>query len=164
MSDIFSHAAPTAQPDIESVNSLPPLETVVVVPVPVEHAFAGFTECLHLWWPFEVRSCYGAGSYAAFEADVLLETAEDGRSTPWGAIHTWEPLESLTMTWHAARPVAHQTLLAVRFQPEGNERTKVIVTQSGWADLQTAVDQRHEDERLWSAAMGRYARFMGGNA
>lgn len=164
MSDIFSHAQPVPVPGDGTGAEMEAVEIAVVVPVPREHAFAGFTESLHLWWPFAARSFFGEDSYAGFETDVLVETAADGRTAAWGTVRSWDPGRSLSMSWYPARPASQECVLDVVFRAVGTEGTRVQVTQAGWPASSDAARQRPEDESLWNEALGRYARFMGADA
>lgn len=56
MSSLFSHAQDPSESDSDSANDpLAPVVNTVVVPGSVAHAFAGFTDHTHLWWPLENR-------------------------------------------------------------------------------------------------------------
>lgn len=91
MDNLFSHADDAIPGTAESRDSLDPVICTVTVPGPVAQAFAGFTDHTHLWWPLESHGVYGAGSYVEFEENLILETADDGRTTIWGTIDDWQP-------------------------------------------------------------------------
>ncbi|MEQ7736099.1 hypothetical protein, partial [Escherichia coli] len=101
MSSLFSHGQDPE--DSETHPASEPLEPVVakvVVPGNVAHAFAGFTDHTHLWWPLESNGVYGADSYVEFEENLILETADDGRTSIWGTLDEWHPPFSFHATWH----------------------------------------------------------------
>ena len=86
MDNLFSHAAPDADdtPEPAAADGLDPVVYSVTVPGAVARAFVGFTEHTHLWWPLEEHGVFGAGSYVEFEENLILETADDGRTAVWG--------------------------------------------------------------------------------
>ena len=90
MDNLFSHA-PSGAPEPAAADELDPVVVSVVVPGAVARAFMGFTEHTHLWWPLEDHSVYGAGSYVEFEENLIMETADDGRTAVWGSIDDWQP-------------------------------------------------------------------------
>ncbi len=85
MDGLFSHAASSGD-DSEVSAPLPELIHSVSVPVPVDQAFEGFTDYIHLWWPLNVYSHYGPGSHVSFSQGQLLEESEEGQQHLWGSV------------------------------------------------------------------------------
>ena len=82
MDNLFSHAASDAAetPEPAAADGLDPVVCTLIVPGAVARAFVGFTEHTHLWWPLGEHSVFGAGSYVEFEENLVLESADDGRT------------------------------------------------------------------------------------
>ena len=121
MCSIFSHAQdPSGEDSRPAVEPLEPVVNTIVVPGPVARAFAGFTDHTHLWWPLEQHGVYGAGSYVEFEENLILETADDGRTSIWGTLDDWQPPLSFHATWHPGTTALWSTELLVVFRAVGN--------------------------------------------
>jgi hypothetical protein len=161
MSSLFSHAQEPSGNDRHSgLEMLDPVVATVVVPGSVAHAFAGFTDHTHLWWPLESHGVYGAGSYVEFEENLILETADDGRTTIWGTLDDWQPPLSFHATWHPGSTALWSTELLVVFRsvPEGVE---VRLFHEGWEGAEDPAATRAKYSAAWPEILGRYARFMG---
>jgi hypothetical protein len=134
---------------------------VVTVPVPVSKAFIGFTEHTHLWWPLGDHSVFGAGSYVEFEENLILETADDGRTAIWGSIDDWQPPMSFHAAWHPGTTALWSTELRVSFRAVG-AGTEVRLVQDGWEGTEDPAGSRADYEEEWPEVLTRFARFMGG--
>ncbi len=161
MDNLFSHAA--AAPDPEPANGLEPVVCTVVVPGSVARAFMGFTEHTHLWWPLEGHSVYGSGSYVEFEENLVLETAEDGRTAVWGSIDDWQPPLSFHASWHPGMQALWSTELRVAFRAV-EEGTELRLVHSGWEGAQKPAAARAEYQAGWPGVLQSFVRFMGGSA
>jgi hypothetical protein len=159
MDNLFSHAA--AAPEPESSDELDPVACTVVVPGTVARAFVGFTEHTHLWWPLEDRSVYGLGSYVEFEENLILETADDGRTAIWGSIDDWQPPLSFHASWHPGTQALWSTELRVAFRAVKGG-TELRLVHSGWEGAQDPVATRAEYLAGWPGVLQRFVRFMGG--
>ncbi|MGW4249505.1 SRPBCC domain-containing protein, partial [Nocardia sp. NPDC004722] len=82
--------------------NLPDLEGKATVALPIERAFAFFTESFGSWWP----AVYHIG--AAEMADAIVEPRVGGRwyergtddsECDWGRVLVWEPPHRLVLTW-----------------------------------------------------------------
>lgn len=159
MENLFSHAAGSNVP--ESADDLDAVICTVVVPGPVSRAFMGFTDHAHLWWPMETHSVYGSGSYVEFEENLILESAEDGRSTIWGTIDDWQPPLSFHASWYPGSTALWSTELRVVFRGVA-EGAEVRVVHDGWEGAEDPSGTRTAWEKDWPEVLGRYVRFMGG--
>jgi hypothetical protein len=161
MNSLFSHGAePFGSDNDTPVGALEPVVNTVIVPGSVAHAFAGFTDHTHLWWPLESFGIYGVGSYVEFEENLILETADDGRTSIWGTLDDWQPPLSFHATWHPGATALWSTELLVVFRAVG-EGTEVRVFHEGWEGAEDPGAERERYVEAWPDILGRYARFMG---
>ncbi|WP_077490769.1 SRPBCC domain-containing protein [Sinomonas mesophila] len=161
---LFSHPEPL--PADASASAAPmaparPVECAVDVPAALDHAFAGFTEYLHLWWPFEDLSVHGPGSYAGFEEGSLVETSAEGDLTEWADVTAWEPPTRLGLAWHQGGPAGRSTEVEIRWIPVAAGGTRVELVQVGWATSEVDHAERAVYAEFLPRAFARYARFMG---
>ncbi|TLM81662.1 hypothetical protein [Pseudarthrobacter sp. NamE5] len=161
MSSLFSHAQePSEGDDQTALDILDPVVNTVVVPGNVAHAFAGFTDHTHLWWPLETHGLYGGDSYVEFEENLILETADDGRTTIWGTLDDWQPPLSFHATWHPGSTALWSTELLVVFRPV-DDGAEVRVFHEGWEGAEDPTATRARYVLAWPEILARYARFMG---
>ena len=161
MDSLFSHSQESQGNDGQPLPE--PLDAVVntvVVPGSVAHAFTGVTDHTHLWWPLEFHSAYGAGSYVEFEENLILETADDGRTSIWGTLDDWQPPLSFHATWHPGSTALWSTEIRVVFRAV-EEGTEVRVFHDGWEGAEDPAGTRAEYVAAWPRILARYARFMG---
>lgn len=163
MDNLFSHAPvdPTDGPEPEAAGGLEPVVFTVVVPGAVARAFVGFTEHTHLWWPLEDHSVFGVGSYVEFEENLIMETADDGRTAVWGSIDDWQPPLSFHASWHPGTTAMWSTELRVAFRAVG-EGTELRLVHSGWEGAEDPTATRADYAAGWPGVVDRFVRFMGG--
>ena len=161
MNSLFSHGAePFGSDNQPALELLEPVVNTITVPGTVAHAFAGFTDHTHLWWPLESFGVYGAASYVEFEENLILETADDGRTSIWGTLDDWQPPLSFHATWHPGSTALWSTELRVAFRAVG-EGTEVRVFHEGWEGAEDPAAERQRYVEAWPDILARYARFMG---
>lgn len=158
MSNLFSHAA-VDLPEDQTVHAA--RHAVVVVPVPLAEAFDGFTDGIHLWWPMETHSKFGAEAHVGFENGVLLEDAFTGEHVLWGEVQGWDAPSSLDMRWQMDGHRLSPTVVHVDFATNDDGSTTVSLTHDGWA-AGNVGQQQYEKYCDWPLILARYARFMGG--
>lgn len=158
MSSLFSHS-----PEPESVSNvqIDSRTSAVEVPVPISEAFDGFTDGIHLWWPMETHSHFGAEAHVGFEAGVLLEDGFSGSQESWGEVTAWEAPTSLVIKWQLGFSPLNSTRVQVNFQELSENSTTVTLVQDGWTPGIVGVEQ-YEKYCDWPLILARYARFMGG--
>jgi activator of Hsp90 ATPase-like protein len=161
MENLFSHAAGPGSNEPIPAENLDPVVCTVVVPGPVSRAFIGFTDHTHLWWPMEAKSVYGPGSYVEFEENLILETADDGRSTAWGTIDDWQPPLSFHASWYPGTTAMWSTELRIAFRAV-DRGTEVRVVHDGWEGAEDPAGTRASYEKGWPDVLERFVRFMGG--
>ncbi|GAA3700005.1 hypothetical protein GCM10022377_11430 [Zhihengliuella alba] len=165
MTGLFSHAP--QEPDDETAGTAPlPARTAAVrVPVDAEHAFEGFTEYIHLWWPADRHSRLGAGSHFSLDRDGLQEENDAGEAHAWAELVRAEPpglLELRLLHLHEQAPPSH---LALRFVDAGgvdagDAGTEVRLEHGGWA-AGRAGEAQYAASGYWSDVLDAYGRFMG---
>jgi hypothetical protein len=160
MDNLFSHATSASQ-EPEPVDVLDPVVCTAVVPGSVARAFMGFTEHTHLWWPLEGRSVFGAGSYVEFEENLVLETADDGRTAIWGSIDDWQPPLSFHAAWHPGTSALWSTELRVAFKAVAGG-VELRLVHNGWEGAENPAATRADYEAGWPGVLERFVRFMGG--
>ncbi len=161
MNSLFSHGSePFGSDDRSSFELLEPVVNTVVVPGSVAHAFAGFTDHTHLWWPFDTLGVYGTGSYVEFEENLILETADDGRTSIWGTLDDWQPPLSFHAAWHPGSSAMWSTELLVAFRAV-EEGTEVRIFHDGWEGAENPSATRAQYIAAWPLILARYSRFMG---
>lgn len=157
MDSLFSHAST----DAPSTASAPPARVSrVTVPVPVDQAFDGFTDAIHLWWPLDTHSKFGVYAHLGFDQSTLLEEDDDGASQLWAEIESWEAPTSLTLRWYLAGDPLLPTRVKVTFTASGESGTDVELVQDGWIAGDGGVAQ-FEKYCDWPLILARFARFMG---
>ncbi len=158
MSNLFSHASESLPEDL-AVHSA--RSAVVIVPVPLAEAFDGFTDGIHLWWPMDTHSKFGAEAHVGFENGVLLEDAFAGEHVLWGEVQEWDAPSSLVIRWQLDGHLLSPTVVHVDFTTNGDGSTTVSLTHDGWAPGNVGL-QQYEKYCDWPLILARYARFMGG--
>ncbi len=174
MSGLFSH--PSGAADVPELR--PPLRASVVVPAPLDHAWAGLTEHLHLWWPADELSRWGADSFFDLEDNALVETSADDDENVWGEVAGSQAGEWLELRWRhvgsasttllrlvmegAAAPVGGSAGLQGSGLDGGPSDTSLAVVHSGWSEAEP-LDVYEFYRDFWPLALSRYRRFMGGS-
>ena len=161
MDSLFSHPEPDSGESQVGADQLEPLVFTVVVPTTIQHAFMGFTDHPHLWWPLEEHSVYGAGSHVEFEENLILETSQDGETSVWGTIDDWQPPLSFHASWYPASTPLWSTELRVAFRAL-EEGTEVRLVHDGWEGAKEPEATRASYAEGWPGVLGNYSRFMGG--
>ncbi|MFC9893603.1 SRPBCC family protein [Nocardia sp. NPDC127579] len=154
----------TTTPDLAA------LQGKASVALPLERAFAFFTESFGKWWP----SAYHIGT--AEMADAILEPqvggrwferGVDGSECDWGRVLVWEPPHRLVLTWQINGhwqfdpDPARASEIEVRFTAESPEQTTVTLEHrhidrlvEGRAMAQTIV----EGGGGWSTVLEAFAK------
>ncbi|THJ66661.1 hypothetical protein E8P82_06835 [Arthrobacter echini] len=177
MNALFSHAV---VPGAES-GDRSDLRAAVTVPAPADHAWAGLTEHVHLWWPAGVLSRWGEDGFFDLEDNALVETSAQDDEYVWGEVTDGRPGHWLSLRWrHVGSDSVTQVLLELTTQPgsaagdttsparieNGTDMPESVsaltLTHGGWsgADAQDLYDFYRA---FWPKALAAYQRFMGGS-
>jgi uncharacterized protein YndB with AHSA1/START domain len=108
----------------------------VTVALPREEAFRLFTERIASWWPLATHSVFAEEAVTVtMEPRVggrLYEAAADGRTSDWGVVTAWEPVDRVAVTWHPGYEEALATLVEVTFKEATDGGTLVDLLHTGW--------------------------------
>ena len=119
---------------------------IVTVDVPIDRAFAVFTDDISSWWPAEHH--IGEQPFAAVVIEPraggrFFERDADGNECLWGSVLVYDPPQRVVLGWHLqadwtydADP-AKASEVEIRFTAEGPATTRV--------DLEHSHFERHGD-------------------
>ena len=114
-----------------------------------ERAFSVFTAQIGAWWrpnplfAFTPRDP-GVLSFEPGEGGRLIETLAGGTVFEIGRISVWDPPRRLVFGWRQATFAPGQdTRVEVRFEPAGEEETRVSVEHTGWDSVPADHVARH---------------------
>jgi uncharacterized protein YndB with AHSA1/START domain len=82
--------------------AIDPIRQDVELPIPVERAFALFTDHLGLWWPREYTWGQDVLEEIGIEpraGGLCYERGPHGFRSDWGRVIVWEPPRRLSFTW-----------------------------------------------------------------
>ena len=145
-----------------------PIRQVVTVPVPVERAFAAFTD-LASWWPREYT--WAADTLE----DIGLEPRQGGHcyergpygfTCHWGRVLTWEPPARLELAWQIAPDrvpepnPANASEVELRFSPDDPSGTRVELEHRAFdrhGDAGGAYRNAMASPQGWPRLLDRYA-------
>jgi uncharacterized protein YndB with AHSA1/START domain len=127
----------------------------IVVDVPVDRAFAVFTEDIGSWWPPEHHLLEAGLADMVFEPRVgghVFDRGVDGSECRWARVLAFEPPHRLVISWDInlqwqLEPDPDRTSeVEVRFWSEGPEQTRVELEHrnldrhgDGWEQMHGAV-------------------------
>ncbi|MFC8304947.1 hypothetical protein ACFUCV_14940 [Specibacter sp. NPDC057265] len=157
MPNLFSHAH---EPDYVSPTEHAEFDGSVILTVPVDQAFDGFTDGMHLWWPVSEQSMFGAESHVALLRDHVVEESDEGQEVVWADITEWQLGEFIRLHWVLGQEQYGSVDVDIHFEAlhDGQTRVRVITEQN------TQRQDQEEDVFIcdWPLILSRYARFMGG--
>jgi len=117
-----------------STPSIPTLRGTTTVAMPVDKAFAFFTESFGSWWPTDYHIGQAAMADAVIEPRVggrWYERGADGTVCDWGRVLAWEPPNRVVVTWQINgmwqydEDADRASEIEVRFTADGPEQTTV---------------------------------------
>ncbi len=140
------------------------------VNVPIDRAFAVFTEKMSAWWP----ATHHIGKQAFTEIVIeqrsggrWFERAADGTECEWGRVLAWEPPHRAAFSWHLQADWTFDpnpdraSEVEVRFFAEDAGKTRVELEHrnlerhgAGWEQVRTGVDSPGG----WSAILEQFAK------
>jgi uncharacterized protein YndB with AHSA1/START domain len=139
----------------------------IVVDLPPARAFDLFTADMTSWWPAE----HHIGS-APIDRIIVEPKAggrwytrhQDGTETSTGVVLAWDPPGRVIVTWQIGVDWKFHddlvTTVEVRFQPEGEDRTRVVLEhrdlEAFGADA-ARMKETFEDLGAWTTTLAAYA-------
>jgi uncharacterized protein YndB with AHSA1/START domain len=154
------------------MTAIEPVRRGVRIGVPVERAFAVFTERISEWWPVATHSRSAmeeTGPPRAVGALIepraggrMVELRADGSEAPWGTVSVWDPPHRVTIAWRPNDEDHEPTEVDVTFTPDG-DGTRVELVHSGWERL-GAVRGREARESYdtgWETVIADFAAHAG---
>jgi hypothetical protein len=133
-----------------------PIQKTLLVPIPVEKAFALFTSGMDSWWPYESHSIAGEKVETAVleprEGGRWYERDAEGTEHDWATVTAWDPPTRFVVDWHVSPEVAGSEL-EVRFAPEG-DGTRVELEHRGWE--RCGAGRRENYSGGWDFVLGKF--------
>ncbi len=139
----------------------PIIKTVIVNATP-EHAFDVFVNRIAKWWPLEGHAVSASKGKPALAVTIephvggaVYETMFDGNRSDWGKVLVFEAGRRLAFSWHPGTNSARPTQVEVDFESDGDARTKVTLTHSGWEQwADAAPEKRGGYDTGWDYVLG----------
>jgi uncharacterized protein YndB with AHSA1/START domain len=144
--------------------TVPPVRKTVTVPLPVEKAFALFTDKITTWWPLGGSAATASGQARA-ESVVLeprpggriYQRLNDGSIAFLGEVLAFEPPHRLVLAWQPTEDTTAPTEVEVQFTAE-DAQTRVDLEHRGWERLgEGATTTRADYDSGWENALRVYA-------
>ncbi|GAA4659392.1 hypothetical protein [Arthrobacter cryoconiti] len=157
MSNIFSHAP---DPDYVPVEASSRGKVIVVLGVSAEHAFDGFTDGVHLWWPVETMSVFGIGAHIAFLEDHLVEESDDGEESVLANVVDWDASSALGLEWTVGSHAFAPLNVEITFEAVESNSCRVSVEFDRVSTDEEQISREFVCD--WSLILASYTRFMGG--
>ena len=127
----------------------------IVVEATPERAFEMFTAGMGRWWPADHHILDGELAEMVFEPRAggrVYDRGVDGTECDWGTVLAHEPPHRVVFTWNInlrwqiERDPSRASEIEVRFEPEGEGRTRVELEHrhlerhgDGWEQMRDAV-------------------------
>jgi hypothetical protein len=118
---------------------LEPFVTAIEVPCGQEQAFKVFVHDMGKWWPLHKRSMSMHKGKPAKSLSIeprvggkIVEHGHDDTMYHWGTIESYDPYNSVGMSFHMGLPPSKASRVDVRFTSLQKNRTRVELTQSNW--------------------------------
>ena len=138
--------------------------------VPIERAFAVFTEEMAAWWPATHHIAKQPFTEIVVEqrsGGRWFERAADESECEWGRVRAWEPPQRVVFSWHLQGDWSYDpnpekaSEVEIRFFAEGAGKTRVELEHrglerhgAGWEQIRTGVDSPGG----WNAVLEQFAK------
>lgn len=147
--------------ELDSRGGYEPVSKSIIVKLPIDEAFALFTEGVATWWPLGSHSVGEENTITCvFEGQVggrIYEVQDDGTEVEWGRVKTWNPPYSVAFTWHPGRAADTAQDIDIKFKSiEGG--TALQLVHSGWELLgDQAHAMREGYDSGWDYVLSHYS-------
>jgi uncharacterized protein YndB with AHSA1/START domain len=155
-----------------SQNEAPLVRKEVVVDVPQQRAFEAFTERFGDFKPREHNLLGAPIAETVFEPRVggnIYDRTEEGSECRWARVLSYEPPKRVVFSWDISPQwqlevhPENASEVEVRFEPEGDERTRVVLEHRNLdrhGPMWMAVRDGVEGEGGWPLYLARYAEML----
>jgi uncharacterized protein YndB with AHSA1/START domain len=152
------------------------LHGTATVRLPLEKAFAFFTESFSDWWPTAHHIGEADMAEAILEPRVggrWFERGVDGSECDWGRVRVWEPPHRIVVTWQINGhwqydpDPARASEIEFRFTAESPEQTALTLEHrhlDRLTDGKAMRDTIVERGGGWSTVLARFADIAGARA
>jgi uncharacterized protein YndB with AHSA1/START domain len=150
------------------------VQTSIVVEVPIDHAFAVFTQDMGSWWPPEHHILQAELAEMVFEpreGGHVFDRGTDGSECRWARVLAYEPPErvvfswDISLAWQIESDSTKTSEVEVRFVSESPVRTRVVLEHrnidhhgDGWEQMRDAVGSPEG----WAVGLQRFAARLQG--
>jgi hypothetical protein len=139
-----------------------PLRIAFEVDCPPAHAFDLWTQRASSWWPAQHTVSADPAVRVVFEARLggrVFEQTPTGDEVDWGQITVWDPPHRLGYSWFIRTDRADATDVEIRFQEQGDDRTRVEIEHRGWERLGSRGPRwRTVNQAGWDGVLPDYIR------
>ena len=145
-----------------------PIRKQVNVPVPMEKAFAFFTQQIGTWWPHETHSIGEVHTETVIMEEQaggrLYEIVDDGTEHDWGAVLIWDPPRQVTLSWRFGGADGVFTEVDVTFEAS-DDGTVVNLEHRHWDRIgERAPVLREQYHEGWDPVLARFVELIGAPA
>jgi hypothetical protein len=145
----------------------PPIHKSIRVAVPAKRAFEVFTINMHRWWPPVHSILKAPRASITVEPRVggrWYERATDGSECTWGRVVSWNPPDSVVLTWQLNADFiydpAFETEVEVRFTSDGPNATRVDLEHRNlerYGEKAEAIRPMLDSPEGWGACLAGFA-------
>ena len=140
-----------------------------IVPLPVEEAFALFTEGMASWWPLATHSIFGAEAVSCVVEPLpggrIYELSSTGLEGSWGRVLEWEPPHRFVCSWNPNPTRVEETELEVTFVADPQGGTRMDLEHRSWERLGAERSELHGSYQTgWDLVLGAFVERAGAGA
>ncbi len=146
------------------------VRATVTVELPIERAFAVFTQEMGTWWPSTHHILQGELAEMVFEPRVggnIYDRATDGTESRWARVLAYDPPHRLVFSWDISNDFqlesdpSRSSEVEVTFTADGPRRTHVVLEHSkldahgdGWEHHRDMVGNKDG----WQVGLDAFAK------
>jgi uncharacterized protein YndB with AHSA1/START domain len=141
----------------------------VIVRAPQQRAFDVFTSGMSTWWPLSTHHIGSSDAVSVVLEQTgggrWFERGADGSECNWGHVVEWERPDRVVLTWEINADWQYdariQSRIEVTFTPEGGDRTRVELAQTGFETFGDRAEEMAEGvagEGGWGSLLESFVR------